>query len=81
MAAVPPSVGPDAGTRLEVRLLGQFSAAIDGVELAAESGPSLRASHLVQLLSLGPRHRLSRDQVIDALWPQLDPEAGAANLR
>ncbi len=64
-----------------MRLLGQFSVAVDGVELAAENWPSLRATHLVQLLSLGPRHRLTRDEVIDALWPQLDPEAGAANLR
>ena len=26
-------------------------------------------------------HRLVRDQVVDALWPHLDPDAGAANLR
>ena len=81
MALPLPSDGLDARARLEVRLLGQFSAAVDGVELAADGWPSLRATHLVQLLSLGPRHRLTRDQVIDALWPQLDPEAGAANLR
>ena len=74
-------VALDPKARLEVRLLGQFSATVDGVELKAENWPSLRATHLVQLLSLGPRHRLTRDEVIDALWPQLDPEAGAANLR
>ena len=62
-------------------MLGQFSAAVDGVVLAADQWPSLRASQLVQLLSLGPRKRLTRDEVIDALWPQLGPEAGAANLR
>jgi len=76
-----PSVGLDAPAHLEVRLLGQFSAAVDGVELTAENWPGLRATHLVQLLSLEPRHRLTRDEVIDALWPQLDTEAGAANLR
>lgn len=67
--------------RLEVFLLGRFTVVIDGVELAAQSWPSLRATHLVQLLSLQPRQRLTRDEVIDALWPQLDPDAGAANLR
>jgi hypothetical protein len=35
----------------------------------------------VKLLALAPRHRLHREQVIDALWPDLPPDAGAANLR
>lgn len=77
----PPSLPPGAFTRLDVVLLGRFAVAIDGVELAAERWPSLRAAQLVQLLCLQPHQRLSRDEVIDALWPQLEPEAGAANLR
>ena len=72
---------PSALTRLEVFLLGRFAVAINGVEVAAERWPSLRATHLVQLLALQPRQRMTRDAVIDALWPQLEPEAGAANLR
>jgi len=68
-------------SRLDAFLLGRFAVAIDGVELAAERWPSLRATQLVQLLCLQPRQRLTRDEVIDALWPQLEPEAGAANLR
>jgi len=71
----------DVPRRLDVFLLGRFAVAIDGVELAAEHWPSLRATHLVQLLSLQPRHRMTRDEVIDALWPHLEPDAGAANLR
>lgn len=66
---------------LHVRLLGRFSAWVDGTERPAERWPSLRATHLVQLLALQPRHRLTRDQVVDALWPQLDAQAGGANLR
>jgi len=66
---------------LEVRLLGAFAVAIDGAEVAATHWTALRASHLVQLLCLQPRHRATRDLIVDALWPQLDPEAGAANLR
>lgn len=74
---------PETGetSLLQVGLLGGFSVAVDGVEIPAERWPSLRATHLVQLLSLQARHRMTRDQVIDILWPQLDPEAGAANLR
>lgn len=69
------------GSRLEVALLGRFAVRLDGSELAAGRWPGLRATHLVQLLALQPRHRLSRDLVIDALRPRLEPEAGAANLR
>ncbi|WP_202234297.1 BTAD domain-containing putative transcriptional regulator [Actinacidiphila reveromycinica] len=36
---------------------------------------------LVKLLALAPGHRLRRDQVMDALWPDLDPRAAGANLR
>lgn len=73
--------GAEQHQPLVVRLLGRFSVSVGAVELAAERWPSLRASHLVQLLSLQPRHRMARDQIIDALWSQLDPDAGAANLR
>jgi DNA-binding SARP family transcriptional activator len=67
--------------RLEVHLLGRFAVFVDHVEIPTQRWPSLRASQLVQLLSLAPRHRLTREQAIDALWPDLAPEAGAANLR
>ena len=36
---------------------------------------------LVALLSLADGHRLPRDRVIEEFWPDLEPEAGAANLR
>ncbi len=77
----PPNMPPGAITRLDAFLLGRFAVAIDGVELGGDRWPSLRSAQLVQLLCLQPRQRLTRDEVIDALWPQLDPEAGAANLR
>jgi len=71
----------DSPSRLDVELLGRFEVAVDGVSIGADRWPSLRATHLLQLLSLQPRRRIARDLAIDALWPQLDPEAGAANLR
>ena len=33
------------------------------------------------MLALAHGHRLPRDRAIEALWPHLDPDAGAANLR
>ena len=35
---------------------------------------------LVKLLALQPSHRLHREQVIDALWPEVPLETGAARL-
>ena len=67
--------------RLEVRLLGGFVVFVDHVEIPVQRWPSLRATQLVQLLALAPRKRLTREQAIDTLWPDLAPEAGAANLR
>jgi DNA-binding SARP family transcriptional activator len=72
---------PTSSTRLEVQLLGRFAVFVDHAEIPAQRWPSLRATQLVQLLSLAPRQRLAREQAIDALWPELAPEAGAANLR
>ncbi len=66
---------------VEIRLLGAFAVRIDGVDIAAGDWPSLRAAQLVQLLCLADGQRLPREQVIDTLWPQLDPDAGGANLR
>ncbi|HWC26268.1 MAG TPA: BTAD domain-containing putative transcriptional regulator [Solirubrobacteraceae bacterium] len=39
-----------------------------------------RARDLVKLLALAPGHRLPRERAVEELWPQLDAEAGLANL-
>lgn len=75
-----PSASEDA-PRLDIVLLGRFAVSVDSAEIASASWPSLRAMHLVQLLSLQARYRMHRDLVIDALWPKLESDAGAANLR
>jgi len=68
-------------SRLELHLLGDFRAAIDGRPLPPESWRQRRAASLVKLLALAPRHRLARDEVIEALWPGMPPAAGASNVR
>ena len=35
---------------------------------------------LVKLLALAPAHRLHREQLMEELWPELDPAAAANNL-
>jgi DNA-binding SARP family transcriptional activator len=66
---------------VRVELLGAFRVLSGGRPVAEDAWPSRRAAELVQLLALAERRRLTRDQVIDALWPQLTVDAGAANLR
>ncbi len=66
--------------KVHIRLLGGFEVAMDD-RVVVTKFPTRRSGELVQLLALAPRRRLTRDQVIDALWPQLDATAGGANLR
>ncbi len=64
-----------------LRLLGGFQVHLPDRTLTAADWPTLRAGELVALLALSPERRLHREQVTEALWPHLHPEAGAANLR
>jgi DNA-binding SARP family transcriptional activator/tetratricopeptide (TPR) repeat protein len=74
------SAHPQSG-RVRIELLGAFRASVEGQAVADTAWPGRRSAELVQLLALADRHRLARDQVIEALWPHLSAEAGAANLR
>jgi len=66
-------------TRLDVRLLGAFEVSVGGGLVSEDSWPR-RARQLVALLALAPDRRLARDEVLEALWPNLAPDAAAANL-
>lgn len=68
-------------TRLQIRLLGDFEVSVDGRVIGRGRWPGRRSSELVQLLALADGHRLTRDQVMEALWPHLSPKAAGANLR
>ena len=65
---------------LAIQLPGDFRVLVRGhaVEDAQWSRP--QAKLLVKLLALDPKHQLHRQQLIDAIRPDLDPESGAANL-
>jgi DNA-binding SARP family transcriptional activator len=67
--------------RLDLRLLGEFSAEIDRTQASRDGWRQGRAASLVKLLALAPRKRLTRDEVIEALWPGVSPGAGGANVR
>ena len=64
-----------------VRLLGGFRVEVDGLPIPAEAWRHRRGADLVKLLALAPQHRLHREEAMESLWPDLGPEAEAANLR
>jgi DNA-binding SARP family transcriptional activator/tetratricopeptide (TPR) repeat protein len=73
---MPTSIG-----NVQVELMGRFAVSVRGAPVDDTAWPGRRAMELVQLLALTERHELLRDQVLDALWPHLDRDAGGANLR
>ncbi|MFL5797636.1 MAG: BTAD domain-containing putative transcriptional regulator [Actinomycetota bacterium] len=67
--------------KVEIQLLARFSVAIDGVPVLGDAWRSRRAADVLKLLALAPAHRMHRTQVMEALWPERDPEASGTNLR
>src|SRR5213080_5229156 len=65
---------------VQVNLLSGFTASVDGAPVPETAWRLKKARELVKLLALAPGHRLHREQAMDVLWPQLDPDAAANNL-
>jgi DNA-binding SARP family transcriptional activator len=65
---------------LEITLLGGFELNI-GERVVEDAEWRLRKTKtLLKLLALAPRHRLQREELMEILWPEQDPEAAANNL-
>lgn len=62
-------------------LLGRFAVRIDGRELPPDAWKRRRGAETVKILALSDERRLHREQLMHAMWPDLDPPAAAANLR
>src|SRR5437868_7168049 len=56
---------------VQVRLLGAFEVRVAGEAVPAAQLRPRRAGELIKRLALAPRHRLSQDQLIEDLQPQL----------
>ncbi|WP_443076943.1 ATP-binding protein [Streptomyces sp. NBC_01708] len=76
----PEGTGP-AAPLLRLRLLGGFRATRDGGPPLAERWPRPGASALVKLLAVVPGHRLHRQQIVAACWPDADQRTAAGSLR
>lgn len=65
---------------VEVRLLGDFEVKVDARPVTARRWSRRHSVALVKLLALTPGRSLHREQVIDALWPDVDPSDAAPRL-
>lgn len=67
--------------RLNVRTLGAFGVWRGDVEIRDRDWRSIKARQLLQLLLVERGRMLPRDWIMDMLWPGLETEAAANNLR
>lgn len=67
-------------TQVEITLLGGFEIRVAGAAVPAGSWRRRDAASLVKLLALAPGRRLHREQVLDALWPDVAPDVAAPRL-
>jgi DNA-binding SARP family transcriptional activator len=76
--------GPRPGDRtqalLRVYLLGRFEVVRADTPLPPHAWRRRRPADLLRLVALAPGRSLSREQAVDALWPDKDPASGANNL-
>ena len=71
---------PDQVHALEIRLLGRFRIAVNGVAVEERVWTRRKSKTLIKLLALQPQHRLHRDQILEFLWPEQEPDAALNNL-
>lgn len=67
--------------RLIIRALGGFQVLRGDQEVRERDWRSIKARHLLQLLLIERGRMLSRDQIMDMLWPGLDGDSASNNLR
>ena len=63
-----------------VRLLGRFELTCDGAVVIDGAWKPAKAAAIVKILALREGRSMHRDQLIAALWPEADAEAGTNSL-
>ncbi len=66
--------------RIRMHLLGRFELQIGEQIIIDQSWGRRKAKALLKLLALQHRRSLHREQVLDRLWPEMEPKAAANNL-
>ena len=65
---------------LRIHLLGGFQLCLGGKVIHPERFRLRKARDLIKLLALALEHRLHREQLIELLWPEQEPEAATNGL-
>ena len=78
-----PDLAPpnSAAPGMRIQLLGGFRVAVGERPIPDVAWRQRRAATLLKLLAPQPGHRLHREQLAEALWPDHDPAAATGNLR
>ena len=71
---------PTSPLSLEIYLLGPFGLKVDGQPVEDRRFTRRKPKQLVKLLALQPFRQLHRDEAMEMLWPNSDPEPAANNL-
>jgi DNA-binding SARP family transcriptional activator len=66
---------------VRIRLLGGFWVSVGSRPIEEGDWRLRKAKSLVKLLALASNHRVHRERIMDALWPELDREDQTNNLR
>ena len=66
---------------LRIQLLGGFAVHVGERLVLRSYWRQRRAAAIVKLLALESSHRLHREQLLEILWPELNPDSAANNLR
>src|SRR6266550_2702671 len=71
---------PIGDQSLKICLLGPFRVAVDSRAVTERQWSRRKPALLIKLLALQPHHQLHREQTIELLWPDSDPESATNNL-
>lgn len=64
-----------------MKLLGGFGVSVGPRDVANEAWRLRKAASVLKLLALSPSHSLHREQVVEALWPDLGTRSASNSLR
>ena len=66
---------------MRIRLLGGFRVSVGSRSIEGDAWRLKKAASLLKLLALAPGHRLSREQMMELLWPDASESAASNSLR
>ena len=80
---IPCSIDPSGrgSETVRVKLLGTFTISVGSRIISQDEWRLKKAANLIKLLALAPGHSLHREQLMEALWPELGTNAASNNLR